>query len=181
MDGQGRTLGGLIVASKEIIEKIKAFARHSGPAMSPFNAWVISKSIETLDVRMERHCKNALEIASRLQESRKISWVKYPFLTTHPDFEIAKKQMSNGGGLISFELKDGLNAGKKFLNKLNLFSLTANLGDTRSIATHPASTTHSKLTPEQRMEVGITDGLIRLSIGLEHVEDIWKDIKQALD
>jgi O-succinylhomoserine sulfhydrylase len=181
MDGQGRTLGGLIVASNEIIEKIKAFARHSGPAMSPFNAWVISKSIETLDVRMERHCKNALEIAERLSDLSNITWVKYPFLSSHPDFEIAQRQMSAGGGLVSFELSGGLEAGRKFLNKLKLFSLTANLGDTRSIATHPASTTHSKLTPEQRLDVGISDGLIRLSIGLEHVEDIWEDVFQALN
>jgi O-succinylhomoserine sulfhydrylase len=181
MDGQGRTLGGLIVASNEIIEKVKAFARHSGPAMSPFNAWVISKSIETLDVRMERHCKNALEIAERLSDLSNITWVKYPFLASHPDFEIAQRQMSAGGGLVSFELSGGLEAGRDFLNKLNLFSLTANLGDTRSIATHPASTTHSKLTPEQRLDVGISDGLIRLSIGLEHVEDIWEDVFQALN
>jgi O-succinylhomoserine sulfhydrylase len=180
MDGQGRTLGGLIVASNELIEKVKTFARHSGPAMSPFNAWVISKSIETLDVRMERHCKNALEIAQRLSGLSGISWVKYPSLTSHPDYEIAKKQMAAGGGLVSFELEGGLESGRQFLDKLNLFSLTANLGDTRSIATHPASTTHSKLTPEQRMEVGISDGLIRLSIGLENVEDIWEDISQAL-
>ena len=181
MDGQGRTLGGLIVASNEIIEKVKAFARHSGPAMSPFNAWVISKSIETLDVRMERHCKNALEIAKRLSDVTNITWVKYPFLSSHPDFEIAQRQMSAGGGLVSFELSGGLEAGRDFLNKLKLFSLTANLGDTRSIATHPASTTHSKLTPEQRLDVGISDGLIRLSIGLEHVEDIWEDVFQALN
>jgi O-succinylhomoserine sulfhydrylase len=181
MDGQGRTLGGLIVASNEIIEKVKAFARHSGPAMSPFNAWVISKSIETLDVRMERHCKNALEIAKRLSDVSNITWVKYPFLSSHPDFKIAQRQMSAGGGLVSFELSGGLEAGRKFLNKLKLFSLTANLGDTRSIATHPASTTHSKLTPEQRLDVGISDGLIRLSIGLEHVEDIWADVFQALN
>jgi O-succinylhomoserine sulfhydrylase len=179
MDGQGRTLGGIIVSSKELIEKVKAFARHSGPAMSPFNAWVISKSIETLDVRMERHCKNALEIAKRLSTLSGISWVKYPFLSSHPDYEIAKKQMSAGGGLVSFELAGGLESGRQFLNKLNLFSLTANLGDTRSIATHPASTTHSKLSPEQRHEVGISDGLIRLSIGLENIEDIWEDIFQA--
>jgi O-succinylhomoserine sulfhydrylase len=179
MDGQGRTLGGLIVSSKELVEKVKAFARHSGPAMSPFNAWVISKSIETLDVRMERHCKNALEIAKRLSTLSGISWVKYPFLSSHPDYEIAKKQMSAGGGLVSFELAGGLESGRQFLNKLNLFSLTANLGDTRSIATHPASTTHSKLSPEQRHEVGISDGLIRLSIGLENIEDIWEDIFQA--
>jgi O-succinylhomoserine sulfhydrylase len=180
MDGQGRTLGGLIVASNELIEKVKAFARHSGPAMSPFNAWVISKSIETLDVRMERHCKNALEIAQRLSGLSGISWVKYPLLTSHPDYEIAKKQMAAGGGLVSFELEGGLESGRQFLDKLKLFSLTANLGDTRSIATHPASTTHSKLTPEQRKEVGISDGLIRLSIGLENVEDIWEDIFQAM-
>jgi O-succinylhomoserine sulfhydrylase len=180
MDGQGRTLGGLIVASNELIEKVKAFARHSGPAMSPFNAWVISKSIETLDVRMERHCKNALEIAQRLSNLSGISWVKYPFLSSHPDYEIAKKQMSAGGGLVSFEIAGGIESGRQFLDKLKLFSLTANLGDTRSIATHPASTTHSKLSPEQRQEVGISDGLIRLSIGLENVEDIWEDIFQAL-
>lgn len=180
MDGQGRTLGGIIVASNALIEKVKAFARHSGPAMSPFNAWVISKSIETLDVRMERHCKNALEIAKRLSQVTLINWVKYPFLPAHPDYEIAQKQMTAGGGLVSFELHGGLTAGRDFLNKLKLFSLTANLGDTRSIATHPASTTHSKLTPEQRLDVGISDGLIRLSIGLEHVEDIWEDILHAL-
>jgi O-succinylhomoserine sulfhydrylase len=180
MDGQGRTLGGLIVSSNVLIERVKAFARHSGPALSPFNAWVISKSIETLDVRMERHCKNALEIAQRLSKLTGISWVKYPFLSSHPDYEIAKKQMSAGGGLVSFELEGGLESGKQFLNKLKLFSLTANLGDTRSIATHPASTTHSKLSPEQRQEVGISDGLIRLSIGLENIEDIWEDIFQAL-
>jgi O-succinylhomoserine sulfhydrylase len=180
MDGQGRTLGGLIVSSNALIERVKAFARHSGPALSPFNAWVISKSIETLDVRMERHCKNALEIAQRLSKLSGISWVKYPFLSSHPDYEIAKKQMSAGGGLVSFELEGGLESGKQFLNKLKLFSLTANLGDTRSIATHPASTTHSKLSPEQRQEVGISDGLIRLSIGLENIEDIWEDIFQAL-
>jgi O-succinylhomoserine sulfhydrylase len=180
MDGQGRTLGGLIVSSNALIERVKAFARHSGPALSPFNAWVISKSIETLDVRMERHCKNALEIAQRLSKLTGISWVKYPFLSSHPDYEIAKKQMSAGGGLVSFELEGGLESGKQFLNKLKLFSLTANLGDTRSIATHPASTTHSKLSPEQRQEVGISDGLIRLSIGLENIEDIWEDVFQAL-
>lgn len=179
MDGQGRTLGGLIVSSKALIEKVKAFARHSGPAMSPFNAWVISKSIETLDVRMERHCKNALEIAKRLSKLSGITWVKYPFLTSNPDYEIAKKQMVAGGGLVSFELAGGLESGIQFLNKLNLFSLTANLGDTRSIATHPASTTHSKLSPEQRHKVGISDGLIRLSIGLENIEDLWEDLCQA--
>jgi O-succinylhomoserine sulfhydrylase len=180
IDGQGRTLGGLILSSFEIIEKVKAFARHTGPALSPFNAWTLSKSLETLDVRMERHCKNALEIATRLEGHEAIEWVKYPFLKSHPQHEIAIKQMKKGGGIVSFELKGGLEAGRKFLDQLNLFSLTANLGDTRSIATHPASTTHSKLTSEQRLEVGITDGLVRLSIGLEHIEDIWEDIQKAL-
>lgn len=180
IDGQGRTLGGLILSSFEIIDKVKAFARHTGPALSPFNAWTLSKSLETLDVRMERHCKNALEIATRLEGHEAIEWVKYPFLKSHPQYEIAIKQMKKGGGIVSFELKGGLEAGRKFLDQLNLFSLTANLGDTRSIATHPASTTHSKLTSEQRLEVGITDGLVRLSIGLEHIEDIWGDIQKAL-
>ena len=180
IDGQGRTLGGIILSSREITEKIKAFARHTGPALSPFNAWILSKSLETLDVRMERHCKNALEIATRLEGHSAISQVKYPFLKSHPQHEIAIKQMDLGGGIVTFELKGGLEAGRKFLDALQLFSLTANLGDTRSIATHPASTTHSKLTPEQRSEVGIGEGMVRLSIGLEHVEDIWEDISRAL-
>ena len=181
IDGQGRTMGGIILSSSEIIEKIKAFARHTGPAISPFNAWVLSKSLETLDVRMERHCKNAFEIAKRLESHPAISWVKYPFLPSHPQYKIATEQMSSGGGIVSFELKNGLSAGKNFLDSLKLFSLTANLGDTRSIATHPASTTHSKLTQEQRSDVGISDGLVRLSIGLEHVEDIWADLIGALE
>ena len=180
IDGQGRTLGGIILASNEIIDEVKNFARHSGPALSPFNAWIQSKSLETLDVRMERHCNSAFEIAKRLEQTSAIAQVKYPFLESHPQFEIAKRQMSAGGGIISFELKSGVHGGQRFLDRLQLFSLTANLGDVKSIATHPASTTHSKLTPEQRLEVGITDGLIRLSIGLENVEDLWEDILHAL-
>lgn len=180
IDGQGRTLGGAILSNLDVIEQVKAFARHTGPSLSPFNAWVLSKSLETLDVRMERHCKNALEIASRLENHLAVTNVKYPFLPTHPNFDIARKQMKAGGGIIAFELIGGLEAGREFLDKLQLFSLTANLGDTRSIATHPASTTHSKLTKEQRNAVGITDGLVRLSIGLEHVEDIWDDLINAL-
>ena len=181
MDGQGRSLGGVIVGKENIIDKIGAFSRHSGPCLSPFNAWILSKSLETLDVRLERHCNQALEVANRLEAlSDKINWVKYPHLPSHPQYELAKKQMKRGGGLISFEIKNGLEGGKAFLNRLQLFSLTANLGDTRSIATHPASTTHAKLTPEERQQVGITDGLIRLSIGLENVEDIWEDIAKAL-
>ena len=179
IDGQGRVLGGLIVSTQEIIDKIQAFARHSGPAMSPFNAWVLSKSLETLHLRMEKHCSQALEIAKRLESHPAVEWVKYPFLESHPQVEIAKKQMSAGGGIVSFQIKGGLEAGRAFLDKLTLFSLTPNLGDSRSIATHPASTTHSKLKPEERAEVGISDGLVRLSIGLEHIEDIWEDLQQA--
>ncbi|TNF48537.1 MAG: O-succinylhomoserine sulfhydrylase [Bacteroidetes bacterium] len=181
IDGQGRTLGGVILSSEEIIEQIKAFARHTGPSLSPFNAWVLSKSLETLDVRMERHCNNAMIIAERLELHPAVSWVKYPYLKSHPQHHIAIKQMKGGGGIVTFELKSGLEGGRNFLDKLSLFSLTANLGDTRSIATHPASTTHSKLTMEQRNAVGISDGLVRLSIGLENVEDIWDDLLLALD
>jgi O-succinylhomoserine sulfhydrylase len=180
IDGQGRTLGGVILSSNAITEKIKAFARHTGPALSPFNAWILSKSLETLSIRIERHSASAYEIAKRLEQHPNVFSVKYPFLESHPQFEIAKKQMDLGGGIVSFELKGGLEAGRKFLDQLEMFSLTANLGDTRSIATHPASTTHSKLTPEQRKEVGISDGLVRLSAGLEHVDDIWNDIVNAL-
>jgi len=180
IDGQGRTMGGIVLGSNKLIDELKNFARHTGPAMSPFNAWTLSKSLETLDVRLERHCNNALEIAKRLEEHAAVAFVKYPFLESHAQHEIAKKQMRYGGGIVTFELKSGLSGGTTFLDKLKMFSLTANLGDVRSIATHPASTTHSKLTPEQRSEVGISDGLVRLSIGLEHVEDIWYDIDNAL-
>lgn len=180
MDGQGRILGGLIVSDRVMIGKIEAFARHSGPAMSPFNAWVLSKSLETLFLRMEKHCSQALEIARRLENHPAVASVRYPFLESHPQVEIARKQMSAGGGIVSFELKNGLEAGRNFLNSLKLFSLTPNLGDSRSIATHPASTTHSKLKPEERSLVGISDGLVRLSIGLEHIEDIWEDLETAL-
>ncbi|MBX2948401.1 MAG: aminotransferase class I/II-fold pyridoxal phosphate-dependent enzyme [Crocinitomicaceae bacterium] len=180
LDGQGRTMGGIILASKSIIDQIKAFARHSGPALSPFNAWILSKSLETLFIRVERHAQSALEIARRLEQHPAVASVRYPFLESHPGYAIARKQMSLGGGIVSFEINGGIEAGKKFLDALQLFSLSANLGDTRSIATHPASTTHSKLTPEQRLESGIADGLIRLSIGLEHVDDIWEDVLSGL-
>lgn len=180
IDGQGRVLGGAILSSIEIISQIKAFARHSGPALSPFNAWLLSKSIETLPLRMERHSQNALKIAELLEQHPFVKSVRYPFLTSHPNYALAKKQMSFGGGIVSFEIKGGIEAGKQFLNRLQLFSLTANLGDTRSIATHPASTTHSKLQPQERAEVGISDGLVRLSIGLENGEDVWDDLNQAL-
>lgn len=152
----------------------------TGPANSPMNAWVLSKSLETLEVRIEHHFSSALEIARRLEQHEKVNIVKYPHLQSHPQFEIAKRQMKLGGGLITFEHKDGLEGGNRFLDGLKMFSLTANLGDTRSIATHPASTTHSKLSPEKRSKVGIGEGTVRLSIGLEGIEDIWRDLEQAL-
>lgn len=180
LDGQGRGLGGAIVGKQELIDEIEAFARHSGPCLSPFNAWMLSKSLETLQIRMERHSQSALEIARRLQDHDQVEWVKFPFLEDHPAYDIAQKQMSMGGGIVTFGIKGGLEAGRNFLDSLKMLSLTANLGDSRTIATHPASTTHSKLSEEERQVVGITQGLIRLSLGLEHVEDIWEDVEQAL-
>jgi O-succinylhomoserine sulfhydrylase len=181
IDGQGRVLGGVIVGDKQLIHDIYLFTRNTGPALSPFNAWVLSKSLETLDVRMERHAKNALQIASALENHPKISSLRYPFLPSHPQHKTAIKQMKNGGAIVCFELKGGLESGKNFLNNLQMLSMTANLGDTRSIASHPASTTHSKLSEEERLEVNITPGLIRISVGLEYVDDILNDILQALE
>ena len=181
MDGQGRTLGGVVAGRKDLIHQIYLFCRSTGPAMSPFNAWVISKSLETLDVRMERHASNALHLAKALENHPKISWLKYPFLPSHPQHAIAIKQMKNGGGIFCFELKGGLESGRTFLNSLELLTLTANLGDSRSIASHPASTTHAKLTEAERQAVNITPGLIRISAGLEWADDILNDILQALE
>jgi O-succinylhomoserine sulfhydrylase len=181
LDGQGRVLGGVVVGRKDLIHDIYLFCRSTGPALSPFNAWILSKSIETLDVRMERHASNALYIATALEGHPAISTVRYPFLPSHPQHAIAKKQMRDGGGILCFELAGGLDAGRRFLDGLNLLSLTANLGDTRSIASHPASTTHAKLTEAERLTVGITPGLIRISAGLEHRDDVLGDILQALD
>ncbi len=181
IDGQGRVLGGVVVGKKDLIKQLYLFIRNTGPSMSPFNAWVLSKSLETLFIRMEKHAANALYLAKALQQHIKLSWVKYPFLPDHPQFEIAKKQMSNGGGILTFEIKGGVDGGRKFLNALQMLSMTNNLGDSRSIASHPTSTTHSKLTEEERVAVGITPGLIRISVGLEHPEDILNDILQALD
>ena len=181
LDGQGRVLGGAIVGKKELIKEIFLFCRSTGPALSPFNAWLLSKSIETLDVRMERHASNALFLAQALESHPKINWVRYPSLSSHPQHAIAQKQMRDGGGIVCFEIKAGIEAGRKFLDALKMLTLTANLGDTRSIASHPASTTHAKLTEEERQTVGITPGLIRISVGLEHREDILKDILQALE
>jgi O-succinylhomoserine sulfhydrylase len=181
IDGQGRVLGGAVVGRKDLIHEIYLFCRNTGPSLSPFNAWVLSKSLETLEVRMERHSKSALSIAQKLEGHPKINFVKYPFLKSHPQHAIAIKQMKDGGGIVCFELKGGLEAGRQFLNSLKMLSLTANLGDTRSIASHPASTTHSRLSEAERQAVAITPGLIRISVGLEHEEDILNDILQALD
>ena len=180
IDGQGRVLGGIVLGKKELIQDIYLFCRSTGPALSPFNAWVLSKSLETLDVRMERHAGNALKIATALENHPAIEWLKYPYLPSHPQYLIAIKQMKNGGGIVCFNLKGGIEAGRSFLNNLKMLSLTANLGDSRSIASHPASTTHAKLTEEERQATNITPGLIRISVGLEHVDDILEDILQAL-
>lgn len=180
IDGQGRVLGGVTVGNADLIQEIFLFSRNTGPALSPFNAWVLSKSLETLPVRLEKHCENALKVAESLQKEAKAKAVKYPFLKSHPHYQIAKKQMTLGGNIIAFEIKGGLEAGRKFLDAVQMCSRTANLGDTRTIVTHPASTTHSKLSEEDRLEVGITDGLVRVSVGLEHPDDIIADFKQAL-
>jgi O-succinylhomoserine sulfhydrylase len=180
IDGQGRVLGGVILGNKKLMHDIYLFCRNTGPSLSPFNAWVLSKSLETLEVRMERHASNALHIAEKLAKHLAVKWLKYPFLKSHPQYDIAIKQMKNGGGVVCFELGGGLEAGRNFLNNLKMLSVTANLGDTRSIASHPASTTHGKLSEEERLAVNITPGLIRISVGLEHREDILSDILQAL-
>ncbi|MCG8796430.1 trans-sulfuration enzyme family protein [Tenacibaculum finnmarkense] len=181
IDGQGRVLGGVTVGKADLIREIHLFSRNTGPAMSPFNAWVLSKSLETLSIRVEKHCENALKVAEFLENHPKVNLVKYPFLKSHPKYEIAKKQMRFGGNIVAFEIKGGINAGRKFLNAIKMCSLSANLGDTRSIVTHPASTTHSKLNINDRIEVGITDSLVRCSVGLENVIDIINDLKQALE
>ena len=181
IDGQGRVLGGVTVGSKKLLREIYLFARNTGPAMSPFNAWVLSKSLETLSIRVEKHCENALKVATFLEGNKNVKFVKYPFLKTHPQYEVAKTQMKLGGNIVAFEIIGGVEAGVAFLDKIKMCSLSANLGDTRTIVTHPSSTTHGRLSKEDRLEVGITDGLVRISVGLEHVEDIIADIQQALE
>ena len=181
IDGQGRVLGGVAVGRADLIREIYLFARNTGPAMSPFNAWVLSKSLETLALRVEKHCENALKVAEFLEQHPNVEFVKYPFLKSHPNHEVAKKQMKLGGSIVAFQVKGGVEGGRNFLNKIKMCSLSANLGDTRTIVTHPASTTHSKLSEEERNEVGITAGLVRCSVGLENAEDIIADLKQALE
>lgn len=181
IDGQGRVLGGITVGKASLIREIYLFSRNTGPAMSPFNAWVLSKSLETLSVRVDRHCENALKVAAFLEDHPRVELVKYPFLKSHPQYKIAKQQMKLGGNIVAFEVSGGITSGRQFLDKIKMCSLSANLGDTRTIVTHPASTTHSKLSTEDRLEVGITDGLVRVSVGLENSKDIIDDLKQALE
>ena len=180
MDGQGRVLGGVTVGNEDLIREIYLFARNTGPAMSPFNAWVLSKSLETLAIRVEKHCENALKVAEFLEENENVDLVKYPFLKSHPQYSVAQQQMKLGGNIVAFEIKGGIEAGRKFLDKIKMCSLSANLGDTRTIVTHPSSTTHGRLSEEDRLEVGITNGLVRVSVGLENVADIIEDLNQAL-
>jgi O-succinylhomoserine sulfhydrylase len=180
IDGQGRVLGGITVGNTELIQKIYLFSRLTGPSLSPFNAWVLSKSLETLAIRLDRHCENALKVAEFLEQHPNVNKVKYPFLKSHPQYEIAQKQMKAGGNIVAFEIKGGIEAGRAFLDKIKLCSLSPNLGDTRTIVTHPASTTHSKLSIEERLSVSITDGLVRVSVGLETVKDVIADLDQAL-
>lgn len=180
IDGQGRVIAGAILGSKEVIKDIRFFARHSGPSLSPFNGWILSKSLETLAVRMDRHCDNALALAQYLEKHPEIELVKYPHLPSHPDYAIAKKQMKKGGALVTFVVKGGVDRGRNLLNSVQMMSHTANLGDSRTIITHSASTTHSKLSDAERAQVGILPGLIRISCGLEHIDDIIADLEQAL-
>jgi len=181
IDGQGRVLGGVTVGKAELIREIYLFARNTGPSLSPFNSWILSKSLETLSVRVDRHCENAMEVAEYLEKHEQVNEVRYPFLKSHPQYDIAVKQMKKGGNIVAFEVKGGIQGGRKFLDKLQMCSLSANLGDTRTIVTHPASSTHSKLSVEERNIVGITDGLIRVSVGLENISDIVEDLSQALN
>jgi O-succinylhomoserine sulfhydrylase len=180
IDGQGRVLGGVICGTEQHMKQILPFIRNAGPTLSPFNAWIMSKSLETLAVRMDRHCENAIKFAKHLESHNAVKYARYPFLDSHPNKALAQSQMKMGGGIVTFELNDGFTGAQRLLSQIKMFSISPNLGDTRTIITHPASSTHSKLTPVQRKEVGITDGLIRMSIGLEHIDDIIQDLEQGI-
>lgn len=181
MDGQGRVLGGVVVGRADLIKEMMFFIRHTGPAMSAFNAWIFSRSLETLTLRMDRHCSNALAVAEMLESSEEVESVKYPHLPSHPQYELAKRQMKQGGGIVTLVVRGGLERAKKFLDAFEMISISSNLGDTRTIATHPASTTHSKLKEDERTQIGIFPGSVRISIGLEDINDILKDLSQALE
>ena len=180
IDGQGRVMGGVVAGRADLIAEVKKFCRSTGPSMSPFNAWILSKSLETLAVRLDRHCENALALAQYLSTHDQVLRVRYPFLETHPACATARKQMKKGGGLVTFEIRGGLEQGRRFLDAVQLCSLSANLGDTRTIVTHPAHTTHAKMAEAARLESGITNGLIRISAGLEHMDDVVADLDRAL-
>lgn len=181
IDGQGRTLGGVVIGKKDLLQEIKFFARQTGPTISPFNSWVLSKSLETLSLRMEKHSSNALTLAKHLESNVHLGNLKYPFLKSFPNYILAKKQMNLGGGIVTIVIKGGIERTNKFINSLELATLSANLGDTRTIITHPTTTTHSKLTEDEREHVGITPGLVRISVGLENIDEIISDIEQALE
>lgn len=180
IDGQGRVLGGAIIGDKALVAEARFFARHTGPSLSPFNAWVLSKSLETLAVRLDRHCENALALATHFEGHEALEQVRYPFLASHPQHALARAQMSQGGGVVVLVLRGGIERCRRFIDALQMCSHSPNLGDTRSIVTHPTSTTHSKLTEDERQAVGIVPGLVRVSVGLEHISDIIADIEQAL-
>ncbi len=182
LDGQGRCVGGAVVGPKDIVgEQVFGFLRTAGPCMSPFNAWVFLKGLETLSLRMNAHSGNALELARWLEQQAGVKRVFYPGLESHAQHNLATRQQSGFGGLLSFELKGGKKAGWKLIDATRLISITANLGDTKSTITHPASTTHNRLTPQQREQAGIADGLVRIAVGLEDIEDLKKDLARGLD
>ena len=180
MDGQGRVLGGVVVGRADLMKELMFFIRHTGPAMSAFNAWLLSKSLETLTLRMDRHCGTALKLAETLEQNPEIEEIRYPFLPSHPQYELAKRQMKQGGGIITFTVRGGSERASRFMDALDMILLTPNLGDSRTIATHPASTTHSKLNEEERAQIGIFPGTVRISVGLEDPSDIIDDITNAL-
>ncbi len=181
LDGQGRTLGGAVLGSKDFIDgPLREFQRHTGPSISPFNAWVIAKSLETLDLRMSAHAANAAALAIHLERLDGIGRVLYPTSDSHPQVTLARKQMSAGGSMVSVEIDGGREAAFRFMNRLELFDISNNLGDTKSLVTHPATTTHSGLTLDERRAVGISDSLVRLSVGLEDVRDLQDDVARAL-
>lgn len=182
MDGQGRSLGGAVLGSEEFIkETLLPFHRHTGPALSPFNAWIVYKSLETFALRMEKHCQNAKKIAEFLDSHKKVKKALYPHLKSHPQYEIAKKQMSNGGAMLAFEVEGNKNDTFKFMNSLKLIDISNNLGDAKTLITHPATTTHANMEEEDRVKIGINPTLCRLSVGLENADDLIKDLDQALN
>lgn len=180
MDGQGRVLGGIIVGTKEMIEPVRFFCRQTGPSLSPFNAWVLSKSLETLTLRVDKHCENAQKLALALEGLPGVKKVNYPFLLSHPQYDLAKKQMSAGGALVTIELEGGFERVIKFTKLLTIPSLTSNLGDSRTTITNPDTTTHAKVSKQDKELLGIFEGSMRISVGLEDIEDIIEDFKQAI-